>query len=67
MIKVESMPTGEMQALLLRVGFGHLGRTRDDHPYVVPMHYAYDGEGPTSSRPKEQRLSSSRLTPVVCF
>jgi nitroimidazol reductase NimA-like FMN-containing flavoprotein (pyridoxamine 5'-phosphate oxidase superfamily) len=34
---------GEMQALLLRVGFGHLGCTRDDHPYVVPMHYSYDG------------------------
>lgn len=35
---------GEMQALLLRVGFGHLGCTRDNHPYVVPMHYAYDGQ-----------------------
>lgn len=38
------MSTGEMQALLLRVGFGHLGCTRDNHPYVVPMHYAYDGQ-----------------------
>jgi nitroimidazol reductase NimA-like FMN-containing flavoprotein (pyridoxamine 5'-phosphate oxidase superfamily) len=38
------MATGEMTALLLRVGFGHLGCTRDDHPYVVPMHYAYDGQ-----------------------
>jgi nitroimidazol reductase NimA-like FMN-containing flavoprotein (pyridoxamine 5'-phosphate oxidase superfamily) len=38
------MAMGEMQALLLRVGFGHLGCTRDDHPYVVPMHYAYDGQ-----------------------
>jgi nitroimidazol reductase NimA-like FMN-containing flavoprotein (pyridoxamine 5'-phosphate oxidase superfamily) len=38
------MAMGEMQALLLRVGFGHLGCTRDGHPYVVPMHYAYDGQ-----------------------
>ena len=44
MLKVKDMPLGEMKALLLRVGFGHLGCTRDDHPYVVPMHYAYDGE-----------------------
>ena len=44
MLKVEVMATGEMTALLLRVGFGHLGCTRDDHPYVVPMHYAYDGQ-----------------------
>jgi nitroimidazol reductase NimA-like FMN-containing flavoprotein (pyridoxamine 5'-phosphate oxidase superfamily) len=38
------MVMGEMQALLLRVGFGHLGCTRDNHPYVIPMHYAYDGQ-----------------------
>jgi len=44
MLKVKDMPTGERQALLLRVGFGHLGCTRDGHPYVVPMHYAYDGQ-----------------------
>jgi hypothetical protein len=44
MLKIKDMATGEMQALLLRVGFGHLGCTRDDHPYVVPMHYAYDGQ-----------------------
>ena len=44
MLNVRDMATGEMQALLLRVGFGHLGCTRDDHPYVVPMNYAYDGQ-----------------------
>ena len=44
MLKVTDMPMGEMQALLLRVGFGHLGCTRDGHPYVVPMHFAYDGQ-----------------------
>ncbi len=44
MIKVEDMTTDEMHALLLRAGFGHLGCTRDEHPYVVPMHYAYDGQ-----------------------
>lgn len=44
MLKVKDMETSEMQALLLRVGFGHLGCTRDNHPYVVPMHYAYDGQ-----------------------
>src|SRR5215217_4239967 len=44
MLKVEAMAKGEMTALLLRVGFGHMGCTRDGHPYVVPMHYAYDGQ-----------------------
>lgn len=44
MLKVKAMAKGEMTALLLRVGFGHLGCTRDGHPYVVPMHYAFDGQ-----------------------
>jgi len=44
LLKVKEMSLAEMQALLRRVGFGHLGCTRDDHPYVVPMHYAYDSE-----------------------
>ena len=43
MLKVENMSSIESQALLLRVGYGHLGCARDNHPYVVPMHYAYDG------------------------
>jgi nitroimidazol reductase NimA-like FMN-containing flavoprotein (pyridoxamine 5'-phosphate oxidase superfamily) len=42
MIKIQDMAQGEMVALLLRVRFGHLGCTRDNIPYVVPMHYAYD-------------------------
>lgn len=42
MLEIRDMSQGEMTALLLRAGFGHLGCARDGHPYVVPMHYAYD-------------------------
>lgn len=42
MIEVKAMTIEEMGALLKRNNYGHLGCTRDDHPYVVPMHYAYD-------------------------
>lgn len=44
MLKVEDMPLEEMRALLSRIGYGHLGCAREGRPYVVPMHYAYDGE-----------------------
>jgi nitroimidazol reductase NimA-like FMN-containing flavoprotein (pyridoxamine 5'-phosphate oxidase superfamily) len=44
MLKVEDMPLEETHALLRRIGFGHLGCVREGRPYVVPMHYAYDGE-----------------------
>jgi uncharacterized protein len=44
LLKVDAMSLGESHALLLRVEYGHLGCARDNHPYVVPMHYAYDSE-----------------------
>ncbi|HEX8633536.1 MAG TPA: pyridoxamine 5'-phosphate oxidase family protein [Pyrinomonadaceae bacterium] len=43
MLKVGEMTVEEMHGLLLRAQYGHLGCTRDGHPYVVPMHYAFDG------------------------
>lgn len=44
MLEIRDMARGEMTALLGRASYGHLGMARDGHPYVVPMHYAYDGE-----------------------
>jgi nitroimidazol reductase NimA-like FMN-containing flavoprotein (pyridoxamine 5'-phosphate oxidase superfamily) len=44
MLKVEDMSPAEMHALLQRENFGHLGCAKDGRPYVVPMHYAYDGK-----------------------
>ena len=44
MLRVEDMAPAEMHALLQRESFGHLGCARGSRPYVVPMHYAYDGK-----------------------
>ena len=44
MLKVEDLSPAEMHALLQRESFGHLGCARNNRPYVVPMHYAYDGK-----------------------
>ena len=44
MLKVGDMTVEEKHALLPRAPYGHLGCTRDGHPYVVPMHYAFDGQ-----------------------
>lgn len=67
MLKITGMPMGEMQALLLRVRFGHLGCARDGHPYVVPMHYAYDGQDLyfiTTEGTKTEFMAANR---EVCF
>src|ERR1051325_7474669 len=67
MLKIKDMSRGEMQGLLLRVGYGHLGCTRDGHPYVVPMHYAYDGHDIyffTTEGTKTEYMAANR---EVCF
>jgi nitroimidazol reductase NimA-like FMN-containing flavoprotein (pyridoxamine 5'-phosphate oxidase superfamily) len=43
-LRVEDMPPVEMYALLQTASFGHLGCAHNGRPYVVPMHYAYDGK-----------------------
>ncbi|HEX7316627.1 MAG TPA: pyridoxamine 5'-phosphate oxidase family protein [Pyrinomonadaceae bacterium] len=42
-MEVREMSREEMARLLGRGWYGHLGCSRDGHPYVVPMSYAYDG------------------------
>jgi uncharacterized protein len=42
MIAVEEMSNGDIKEVLKRVGYGHLGMVRGTHPYIVPIHYAYE-------------------------
>ena len=42
MIEVKDMTSAEIEALLERVRYGHLGCATGNHPYVVPVHFAYE-------------------------
>jgi len=42
MLEVKDMTFGEIEGLLDRVRYGHLGCAQNNHPYVVPIHFAYD-------------------------
>jgi nitroimidazol reductase NimA-like FMN-containing flavoprotein (pyridoxamine 5'-phosphate oxidase superfamily) len=42
MIEVKDMAPSEVESLLNRVHYGHLGCASNNHPYVVPIHFAYD-------------------------
>ena len=67
MLKIGEMSQGEVLALLLRVNYGHLGCARDNHPYVVPMHYAYDAQDIyffTTEGTKTEFISANH---EVCF
>jgi nitroimidazol reductase NimA-like FMN-containing flavoprotein (pyridoxamine 5'-phosphate oxidase superfamily) len=67
MLEVEDMSKAEMVALLLRVGFGHLGCTRDGRPYVVPMHYAYDSEDLYFFTTEGMKTTYIAANPQVCL
>ncbi len=42
MIEVSDLSESEIREVLGRVGYGHLACSRENLPYVVPVHYAYD-------------------------
>lgn len=44
MIEIESMLSPAINELLKRVHYGHLGCAEHNHPYVLPIHFGYDGE-----------------------
>jgi nitroimidazol reductase NimA-like FMN-containing flavoprotein (pyridoxamine 5'-phosphate oxidase superfamily) len=41
MIEVTDLTEKECLDILASVGYAHLGCTREDEPYVVPIHYAF--------------------------
>jgi len=67
MLKVEDMSPKEMHALLERESFGHLGCALDDRPYVVPMHYAYDGNELFFFTTQGMKTRYIHANPQVCL
>ena len=67
MLKVTDMSPAEMHALLQRQSFGHLGCARDGRPYVVPMHYAYDGKDLYFFTTEGMKTQYIQANPQVCL
>jgi nitroimidazol reductase NimA-like FMN-containing flavoprotein (pyridoxamine 5'-phosphate oxidase superfamily) len=67
MIEVKDMTHGEIDDLLDRVRYGHLGCARNNHPYVVPIHFALDDHTIyifTTEGKKSEMIDSN---PEVCL
>jgi nitroimidazol reductase NimA-like FMN-containing flavoprotein (pyridoxamine 5'-phosphate oxidase superfamily) len=67
MLKVEDMAPAEMHALLQRASFGHLGCSREGRPYVVPMHFAYDGKELYFFTTEGMKTQFIEVNPKVCL
>ncbi|MEO6464408.1 MAG: pyridoxamine 5'-phosphate oxidase family protein, partial [Pyrinomonadaceae bacterium] len=44
MIEIEEMRASEARAVLGQLNYAHLAVAKDNIPYVVPVHYAFDGQ-----------------------
>lgn len=67
MLEVKDMTIVEIEALLNRVSYGHLGCSQGNHPYVVPIHFAFDEHAIyiyTTEGKKSEMIDSN---PEVCL
>ncbi len=67
MVEVEEMDADDCKKLLQRVGYGHLGMFRDTHPYVVPIHYAYDEPHVYIYTTEGKKTQIIEANPEVCL
>lgn len=67
MVKVEDMTPEEMDALLSRASFGHLGCSREGRPYVLPMNYAYEAQRIYLFTTEGMKTDYIQANPEVCF
>jgi len=61
------MSPTEMHTMLQRESFGHLGCARDGRPYVVPMHYVYDGKDLYFFTTEGMKTQYIQANPQVCL
>lgn len=67
MIQVEEMRDSETEGLLGRVNYGHLACARDNQPYVVPIHYAYDRPNIYVYTTEGMKAEIIRDNPKICL
>lgn len=68
MVEVQEMDDKDSKKLLGRVGYGHLGLVRGgSHPYVVPVHYAYDESHVYIFTTEGKKTEIIERNPEVCL
>jgi uncharacterized protein len=67
MLEVEEMNLEEMKHVLARVGYGHLGCARDNRPYIVPIHYAFNYPDIYIYTTEGMKTDFIKANPEVCL
>lgn len=67
MIEVREMTDRESDDLIARIGYGHLACSRDDQPYVIPIHYVYTKPYILFYTTKGKKTDIIDANPKVCL
>jgi uncharacterized protein len=67
MIEVKELSNGEIAQLLERTGYGHLACSRENEPYIVPVHFAYDGADIYIYTTEGKKFEIIKANPRVCL
>jgi nitroimidazol reductase NimA-like FMN-containing flavoprotein (pyridoxamine 5'-phosphate oxidase superfamily) len=63
---VREMDRGECLEVLTRTGFGRLGCSRENQPYIVPIYFAVDQDSLYGFATVGQKIQWMRDNPSVC-
>lgn len=67
MIEIEEMRAGEARDVLGQLNFAHLAVAKDNIPYVVPVHYAFDGHDLFIYTTEGKKADIIRVNPEICL
>ena len=67
LVQVDEMGAAEIQALISRSNYGHLGCCRDGRPYVVPINYVYAQDKLYIFTTEGKKFDIIRENPKVCL
>lgn len=67
MIEIEEMRESEAREVLGSINYAHLAMASDNIPYVVPVHYAFDGEVVFIYTTEGKKADIIRVNPEICL
>lgn len=67
MIEIEEMRPAEAREVLGSLNYAHLAVAEDNIPYVVPVHYAFDGEYVYIYTTEGKKAEIIRVNPEICL
>lgn len=65
--QIVDMGNDEIRDFLQRTNFGHLGLSRSDRPYVIPIHFAYGRPGIFFYTTEGLKTEIIEENPTVCL